>query len=254
MATTPTTRVTQLARRYRIDIDTATFPASNYEQLVGIEDAKLIEERRTEDDETHDDAGAMRESVIGYNWRIEAKLAFSSNLAGDTLDTVHAFLRNKFKATRSSSAQAQEFGVRFYDRSGLDDGMSSEGRCYVKNWTLPGGKGRDAIDVVLQGQGALADITNPAGDLTPTVTGLDPATGAEAGGELISIFGQHFMPNGTADVSDVDFGANAAADFNVISDSRIEAIAPAGTGTVQVEVTTSAGSSADTAADNYLYT
>jgi hypothetical protein len=254
MATTPTTRVTQLARRYRIDIDTATFPASNYQQLFGVEDAKLIEERRVDDDETYDDAGAMREAVVGYSWRIELKLAYSTNLAGDTLDAIHMFLRNAFKGTRASSAQAEEFGIRFYDRSGLDDGMSSEGRCYVKAWPLAGGKGRDAIDVVLQGQGALADIANPAGDLTPTVTGLDPATGAAAGGELISIFGQHFMPNGVDDVTDVDFGANPATEFETISDSRIMAIAPAGTGTVQVAVTTTAGSSADTAADNYVYT
>jgi hypothetical protein len=253
MATTPTTRVTQLARRYRIDIDTATFPASDYVQLVGVEDAKLIEERRVEDDETYDDAGAMREAVTGYNWRIELKLAYSTNLAGSTLDTVHAFLRSKFKATRASSAQAEEFGIRFYDRSGLDDGMASEGRAYVKSWSLPGGKGRDAIDVVLQGQGALADITNPAGSLVPTVTGLDPATGAEAGGELINVFGRNYKPAGVDAVTDVDFGANAA-DFVVVSDSHLVAVAPAGTGTVQVEVTTAAGSSADTAADNYIYT
>jgi hypothetical protein len=119
---------------------------------------------------------------------------------------------------------------------------------------MPGGKGRDSIDIVLQGQGALADIANPAGSLTPTVTGLDPATGLEAGGELINIFGQHFMPNGTADVSDVDFGANPAGDFVVVSDSLIVATAPAGTGTVAVRVTTTAGQSADTAADNYIYT
>jgi hypothetical protein len=254
MATTPTTRVTQLARRYRIDIDTAVFPASNYVQLVGVEDAKLIEERRVEDDEMYDDAGAGREAVTGYSWRIEAKLAYSTNLAGTVLDTVHTFLRGKFKATRDSSAQAEEFGIRFYDRAGLDDGMSSEGRCYVKAWTLPGGKGRDAIDVVLQGQGALADIVNPAGSLLPTVTGLDPAAGLEAGGELISIFGQHYAPGGVDDVTDVDFGATPAAGWTTISDSHIVAIAPAGAGTVAARVTTAAGQSADTAADNYIYT
>ena len=107
---------------------------------------------------------------------------------------------------------------------------------------------------MLQGQGTLADITNPAADLTPTVTGLDPDTGDEAGGNLVSVFGQHFKPNGTADVTDVDFGANAATGFEVISDSRIMAIAPAGTGTEDVTVTTSAGTSADTAADDYEYT
>ena len=133
MATTPTTRVTQLARTHRLDIDTATFPASEYQQLFGLEDLKLIEERRVEEDEMYEDAGAMREAVIGYNWRIELKMARSTNLAGDTVDAVQAFLRTRFKATRSTSAQAEEFGIRFYDRNGLDSGHNHEGlgRCRV---------------------------------------------------------------------------------------------------------------------------
>jgi IPT/TIG domain len=255
MATTPTTRVTALARRYRIDIDTATFPAVAYTQLFGVEDAKLIEERRTEEDEMYDDEGAMREAVTGYNWRLEIKLAYSTNLAGSALDTVHAFLRTKFKATRIASAQASEFGIRWYDRDGLDSGDAHEGRVYVKSWSLGAGKGRDMVDIVLQGQGALADITNPAGSLTPTVTGLTPATGDDAGGNLVDIFGQHFKPGGVDDISAVVFGANAATDWTTVSDSHIVAIAPAGSaGTVAVRVTTDAGQSADTAADNYVYT
>lgn len=255
MPTTPTTEVTVLARRYRIDIDTATYPASNYEQLYRVEDAKLVEERRTEDDEAYDDEGAMREAVTGYNWRLELKIAYSTNLAGTALDSVHAFLRSKFKATRSASAQASEFGVRFYDRDGLDDGMSSEGRCYVKSWSQSGGKGRETVDIVLQGQGTLSDITNPAGNLTPTVSSISPTSGSTAGNDqVVDIYGQHYMPNGVSTVTAVEFGANDATDYTVVSDSHIVAIPPAGAaGTVQVKVTTSAGTSADTAADNYTY-
>lgn len=254
MATTPTTRVTRLARSHRLDIDTATYPASQYEQLFGVEDLKLIEELRVEEDETYSDDGAMRETNTGYSWRLEIKLAYSTNLAQSAVDTVHAFLRTKFKQHRLTRIENAEFGVRFYEKDGLDSGYECEGRVYVKSWTMPGGKGGDRVDVVLQGQGALTGITNPAGSLVPTVTGLDPATGDEAGGELINIYGQHFKPAGQADVSDVDFGANGA-DFTVVSDSHIVAVAPAGSaGTVQVKVTTSAGASADTAADNYIYT
>jgi len=254
MATTPTTRVTQLARSHRIDLDTAIYPASAYNQLFGVEEAKLIEEMRTEEDEMYSDAGAMRETNTGYNWRLEIKLAYSTNLAQTAVDTVQAFLRAQFKAHRASRVEQAEFGVRFYEREGLDDGHNHEGRAYVKSWSMPGGKGRDTLDIVLQGQGGLADITNPAGSLLPTVTGLDPATGVEAGGTLVEIFGQHFMPNGTDGVTDVDFGAVAVVQWDVVSDSHIVAVAPAGTGTVAVRVTTAAGQSADTAADNYIYT
>lgn len=255
MATTPTTRVTALARRYRLDIDTGTYPATNYAQLMGVEDAKLIEELRTEDDEMYEDGGAGRDAVTGYRWRIEAKLAFSTNPAGTALDTVHAFLRAMFVAARDGSNVAgAEFGVRWYDRAGLDSGDASEGRVYVKSWTPGGGKGRDMVDIVLAGQGAIANITNPASDLTPTVTGLSPATGPAAGGDLVQVMGSHFAPGGTADVTAVEFGTSAAADFAVISDSLLVAVAPAGVaGTVQVKVTTSAGVSADTTADDYTY-
>lgn len=250
MATTPTTRVTQLARTHRLDIDTGVSPTVSYNQLFGIEDMKFIEERRTEDDEAYEDGGAAREAVTGYNWRLELKIAFSTNLAETSVDTIHAFLLTKFKATRSASAQACEFGIRFYNRDGLDDGQSYEGRAYVKEWKLPGGKGRDAVDVVLMGQGALADFTNPAASLTPVVSSIEPTGGSTSGSDqVVNIYGQHFTG-----ATVVEFGANDAVDYTVISDSHIVAIPPSGSaGTIQVKVTTAAGASANTAADDYTY-
>lgn len=254
MATTPTTRVTQLARRMRLDINTAADPSTSYNQLVGIEEAKLVETRRTEDDEGYEDGGAAREAVTGYSWQLEIKIDYSTNLAGSAVDTVHAFLRNKWAATRTASAQASEFGVRWYDRNGLT-GDAYEGRVYVKDWKPSGGKGRETVDLVLFGQGALADITNPAASLTPTVTSISPASGSDDGSDqVVDIYGQHFMPGGVSTVTAVEFGANDAVDYTVISDSHIVAIPPAGTaGTVQVKVTTAAGESANTSADDYTY-
>lgn len=254
MATTPTTRVTSLARSHRLDIDLGTYPAVQYDQAFGLEDLKLIEEPRVEEDEMYDDDGAMRETNTGYAWRLEGKLAYSMNLAGTAIDPVHAFLRTRFKGHRTSRIEQHEFGIRFYHRDGLDDLYNCEGRVYVKQWTMPGGKGGDRIDIVLQGQGQLVDIANPLASLVPTVTGLSPATGDDGGGELVNVYGQNFKPNGVDDVSAVDFGANAA-EFTVISDSHLVAVAPAGAaGTVAVRVTTDAGQSADTPADNYTYT
>lgn len=255
MATTPTTRVTELARTHRLDIDTATYPTVTYQQLMGVEEVKLLEELRTEDDEVHDDNGAMREEVTGYNWRIEAKIAWSTNLAGTAIDTVQAFLRSQFKALRTSSAGNAEFGIRWYNRDGLDDGESHEGRCYVKSWAPSGGKGRKTIDIVLQGQGQITDIPNPAGSLIPTVTSIFPTSGSTAGSDqVVDIYGQHYRPNGVTDVTAVDFGANPAVSFTVVSDSHVVAIPPAGlAGTVQVQVTTTAGASTDTATDDYTY-
>jgi hypothetical protein len=248
MATTPTTRVTLLARKYRIDIDTATFPASSYVQLMGVEEAKLTETLRTEDDEAYEDGGASRDAVTGYSWQLELKLAYSTGLTGATLDTTHAFLRNKFKALRTASAQASEFGVKFYNRDGIDDGHSSEGRCYVKEWKQSGGKGREVIDVVLMGQGALSDITNPLGSAVPVITSLSPATAGTAAGGIITIFGQKFTG-----ATGVSFGGTAATNFVVINDGTIAATKPALTaGTKDTTVTTPSGSNSNTTADDLV--
>jgi hypothetical protein len=248
MATTPSTRVTVLSRKYRIDIDTATFPTSSYFQLMGVEEGKLTETLRTEDDEAYEDGGAGRDAVTGYSWQIEGKIAYSTNAAGSALDTQHAFLRTKFKALRSASAQASEFGVRFYNRDGLDDGHSSEGRCYVKEWKQSGGKGREVIDFVLMGQGPLADIANPLASALPGITSLSPAAAGTAAGGLIQIFGQKFT-GATA----VTFGGVAATTFVVNNDGLITAQKPALTaGSKDTVVTTPAGASPNTAADDLV--
>ncbi len=254
MATTPTDRVTQLARRFRLDIDTATYPASLYQQLMGIEEIKpIIGDLRTQDDETYADDGAAREQVTGYSWRIEAKIKHSVNAAGTSIDPVHAFLYSKFLLARNSSTVAAEFGIRWYDRSGV--GSANEGRAYVKTWTHEGGKSeaQDVVTVVLQGQGALdSAVTNPNASLTPVVTGLSPTGGGTAGGTMVNVYGGHFA--GTTGVTGVKFGANNATAYTVVSDSHIVAVAPAGAaGTVQVTITNPGGTSANTSADDYLY-
>jgi large repetitive protein len=51
----------------------------------------------------------------------------------------------------------------------------------------------------------------------------------------------------------VDFGATQAPSVKFVSSTEIAAISPAGTGTVDVTVTTGAGTSAVTAADQFTY-
>jgi hypothetical protein len=82
----------------------------------------------------------------------------------------------------------------------------------------------------------------------PSVTSLSPTSGPLAGGTVVTINGSGFT-GATA----VKFGANNATTFNVLSDSQIQAIAPAGAGTVDVKVTTPVGTSATVGADQYSY-
>ncbi|MER7151989.1 IPT/TIG domain-containing protein [Streptomyces lydicus] len=72
----------------------------------------------------------------------------------------------------------------------------------------------------------------------PSLTSVTPNSGPATGGTTVVLTG-----SGLAAASAVRFGGVAAASFTVVSDSRITAVAPPGTGTVQVTVTTAGGSS-----------
>jgi len=82
----------------------------------------------------------------------------------------------------------------------------------------------------------------------PAVTALSPTAGPLAGGTTVAITGTGFT-GATA----VDFGVAPATAFTVNSDSSITATSPAGTGTVDVRVTTPGGTSTTSAADQYTY-
>lgn len=80
------------------------------------------------------------------------------------------------------------------------------------------------------------------------VTGVSPTSGPSGGSTSVTITGTHF-DGATA----VTFGSAEAASFTVDSPTSITADSPAGTGTVDVRVTTPGGSSPAVAADRFTY-
>jgi hypothetical protein len=82
----------------------------------------------------------------------------------------------------------------------------------------------------------------------PVVTMVAPDAGPARGGKKVRIEGTGFEG-----VTEVKFGSAAASDVTVHSAKLITAKAPAGTGTVNVTVTTSAGTSATGSADEFTY-
>jgi hypothetical protein len=84
--------------------------------------------------------------------------------------------------------------------------------------------------------------------LTPVITGLNPTTGSPTGGDTVVIAGTTFTG-----ATGVGFGTKPATSFTVDSDTQITAISPPGTGTVDVTVTTPAGTSATSAADQFTF-
>ncbi|WP_218003053.1 IPT/TIG domain-containing protein, partial [Nocardia asiatica] len=76
----------------------------------------------------------------------------------------------------------------------------------------------------------------------PAVTTVLPNTGPATGGTTVVITG-----TGLTGATAVNFGATPATSFTVDSPTQITAIAPAGTGTAQLTVTTPGGTSSGVA-------
>lgn len=86
------------------------------------------------------------------------------------------------------------------------------------------------------------------GEPIPTVRSVTPAVGPTSGATTVTISG-----NTLSGATSVKFGATEASSFTVQSASSITALAPPGTGVVDVTVTTPAGSSPTGAFDRFTY-
>jgi hypothetical protein len=82
----------------------------------------------------------------------------------------------------------------------------------------------------------------------PTLASVSPTDGPEGGGTKVTITGTN-LENASA----VRFGTTTAASFEVISETSISAISPAGTGKVDVTITTPGGTTAASGADRFSY-
>jgi hypothetical protein len=82
----------------------------------------------------------------------------------------------------------------------------------------------------------------------PAVTSVSPNQGSSGGGTSVTIGGTNFM-----EVSAVKFGTAAASSFRVASSTSITAVAPAGSGTVDVTVTAAGGTSVANTGDQFAY-
>jgi Bacterial Ig-like domain (group 3) len=113
--------------------------------------------------------------------------------------------------------------------------------------------GSDEITAIYSGDSSYAESTSsPFAEATtakpPTVTGLSPDDGPEAGETPVTITGTN-LEGATA----VDFGMSPATSFEVTSPTTIKAVSPAGTGTVEVTVSTPGGTSLTSFNDEFTY-
>jgi hypothetical protein len=114
--------------------------------------------------------------------------------------------------------------------------------------TSPAGAGSEDVTVTTPSG---TSATGPAADwfsYVPSVIKVEPSSGPASGGTPVIITGTGFTAATT-----VKFGAISATWIIVTSSSSITATSPAGTGTVDVSVTTSGGTSPTSSADQFTY-
>lgn len=240
---------TALQRKWRWQINTGTAAVPNWETVLGLQEFTPSTEPTDQEDNDYESNGWGGSTRTMLVWGLEANISHRKDSVTHVENTVHAFLRLASTAIDTTTGVVH---MRWFDKNGSVEAYEGYG---LITWAPDGGGMADlervSITVTPSATSpTLTTITNPVNATPlPQVTALSPATGPAAGGTLITITGAYFT-GATA----VAFGVTAATDFEVISATKISAIAPAvAASTVQVKVTTPNGVSADTAADNYTY-
>ena len=105
-----------------------------------------------------------------------------------------------------------------------------------------------AIALVVAGAVLATGSSSSSSSSSPAVTGVSPASGTTAGGTTVTITG-----TALGGATRVSFGGAAAA-ITADSVTQLTVTSPPGTGTVDITVTTKAGTSKPTAIDHYTYT
>ena len=97
--------------------------------------------------------------------------------------------------------------------------------------------GTGTADVTVTSPGGTSNPLPYTRLAAPALTALSPANGPASGGTTLTITG-----SGLSSTTSVHFGA-VAAGYTVLSDTQLIAVAPPGSGTVGVTVTTLGGTS-----------
>ncbi len=159
-------------------------------------------------------------------------------MMGTTTGKADVYLDDVFAKTVSLSNSTPVYQQNVWSTGALPAGAHK-----VRiSWNTSNAAGKfitlDAVDL----QGTLTSAP-------PAISGLSPNAGSIDGGASVTITGSDLTG-----ASSVTFGGTSATSYSVDSATQMTAIAPAHeAGTVQVQVATLAGSTRDTAADDYTY-
>lgn len=194
--------------------------------VFGIGEFKFKPSEATQqDDSDFDGEGFKSSTVTALTWGGEGKLHRKTQSADSTAyDPGQEILR---RAARGMGTR-NRVKVRVYEMEPAGPRVEAyEGYCLV-TWSPDGGnmEALDTVSFALVGQGKCAEIAHPEGVTgVPVIASVLPS--GAAAGATVAIEGTRFT--GTTGAAGVKFGGVNATSYNVLSDTTILAVVPAGT-------------------------
>lgn len=223
-----------LARRFKVDVS-----ADNVSWLPfsAMTDFAPTESPTYQSTANYDNAGFDSFEKTMTAWQLVIKADRPVNPTTGLFDPGQELVRQ----AQYQFGSAARLYVRWYDRNGAPEAKS--GYALVEwNQSKTGTADLEEVTATFKGDGALSFITNPWNAAAVPVVSAATPSGVAAGG-LVRIQGTNFT--GTVATTGVKFGGVNATSWDVVSNSLIEAVMPAGTaGSAAIVVTNAAGASA----------
>ena len=230
---------TAFARRFKVDVSA---DGTTWIPFLGIQDFAPKENPVQTSVMDYDTNGfdSFEKPATGWDVVIKARRVVNSGVFDPGQELV--------RARQFQFGDANRVYVRWYDRNGAPEAFS--GRSMV-SWdqTKTGAADVEEITATFKGDGILAPISNPwSATLVPVITSVTSTPAAQVAGGMVRVQGAYFTtPVATTGVK---IGGVNATSWDLVSDSLLEFVVPAGTsGSAPIIITTSAGASA-----SYPYT
>jgi hypothetical protein len=224
----------QLARRFKVDVST---DAATWLPFLGMQDLAPKETPTIQPTTDFDNGGFETAEKTMTSANLVAKIRHIINTGVASPGQELARVAGQFQF-----GDASRLYVRWYDRFNGPEAWQMRA---IIDWTpsKTGATDIEEITVTFRGDGAVTPITNPAGTTAvPVITSVTSTPAAQTVGGIIRVVGANFTtPVATTGVK---VGGVNATSWDLVSDSLIELVVPAGSaGTAAILVTTSAGAS-----------
>lgn len=227
------TEVNLLARSFRVEVSE---DGSTWVRPKGLDNFNDEFDDNMESVNDYDTDGWGKSEKTLINWSLSFNL--NRKKSSGVEDEGQAMLR----ARRGQFGEDSRIYVRWYRTDGIDEAWSGVA---VVQWQRANSAATDvdSASVTLAGYGEATAISNPySASAVPVISAVSPASGAAAGGNLITITGQFF--SSVSGAAGVKVGGNNATSYVVVSDSKIVAeVAAHAAGATDVLVTNTAGAS-----------